>query len=84
MAVCIPVGSTWLWELIWPCALNVLPRDLGICVYMGLCLPWSPDKTAGCPLPFPGRCVSVVKTCAGRSHSHYILASGNICLAHNS
>lgn len=35
MAVCTPVGSAWLWELIWPCAVSLSPWDLGICVYMG-------------------------------------------------
>lgn len=72
----IPVGSTWLWELIWPSAVSILPWDLSICVFMGLCLcvfeslrslPWQPNKTAGCPRPFPGQCVSVVKTCTGYS-----------------
>lgn len=38
MEVCLPVGSVWLWELIWPCALGILPWELGICVYMGLCV----------------------------------------------
>ena len=53
MADFISVGSTWLWELIWPCAVSVPPWDLSICVctwacvcvcvcvFEGLCsLPW--------------------------------------------
>lgn len=32
MAVCVPVGSTWLWELIWPCAVSILLWDRGICL----------------------------------------------------
>lgn len=47
---------------------NVLPWDLGICVYIGPVRVWSPDKTAGCTLPFPGQRVSVIGACAGHLH----------------
>ena len=41
-----------------------------VCVCLKVCVRCHGNKTAGCPPSFPGHCVSVVKTCAGHSHSH--------------